>query len=270
MFKELFLFSFLFYIKFHNANCDVELGKSATKFNLTIINGWEAVPNQFPWLVSLRGSDGSHTCGGSLVHRQFVLTAAHCIDGWKGGEKIIVGLHDRNIYNVDQVFYPSKLGIHANYKSANVANGYDIAMIKLAKPVQLSSKVSLINLPIANSLNTVMGQWLALAGWGRTNNGQLANKLQYAYLKVSNNMPICKKYQYNSAMIVCLFDDEDMQSQCSGDSGGSYMFRQNSKWYLYGITSFRFGSGTCIPSDPSFATSVPSFVSWINNIIKTW
>lgn len=43
-----------------------------------IIGGHDALPGEFPWIVSVR-RHGGHFCGGTLIHSRVVLTAAHCL-----------------------------------------------------------------------------------------------------------------------------------------------------------------------------------------------
>ena len=44
-----------------------------------VVGGINAEIGQFPHQVSLQRSDGSHTCGGSILNERFILTAAHCV-----------------------------------------------------------------------------------------------------------------------------------------------------------------------------------------------
>ena len=46
-----------------------------------IVGGSVANANSWPWQVMLTDSYGSQFCGGSLVDRKWVVTAAHCVDG---------------------------------------------------------------------------------------------------------------------------------------------------------------------------------------------
>ena len=45
-----------------------------------VANGVNALPHSWPWPISLRTNGGKHFCGGSLIHPEWVLTAAHCIE----------------------------------------------------------------------------------------------------------------------------------------------------------------------------------------------
>ena len=74
-----------------NTNIDRELhGTSSRDTNTRIIGGDEAVEDRHAYAVSLYDNIG-HFCGGSLIAKDVVLTAAHC----KGGEYFAVaGRHN--------------------------------------------------------------------------------------------------------------------------------------------------------------------------------
>ncbi|KAG0418051.1 hypothetical protein HPB47_005162 [Ixodes persulcatus] len=53
-------------------------GATSRGGNVQIVGGSDATPLEFPWQISLRIS-GQHICGGSIINKQHILTAAHCI-----------------------------------------------------------------------------------------------------------------------------------------------------------------------------------------------
>ncbi len=57
-----------------------------------IISGHDANDHAWPWQVLLRLSGAR--CGGSIISKKHILTAAHCVDGKKGTVKVYVGIHD--------------------------------------------------------------------------------------------------------------------------------------------------------------------------------
>lgn len=44
-----------------------------------VVNGTDSNIEDYPFMISLRGSTGSHSCGGTLISPLWVLTAAHCV-----------------------------------------------------------------------------------------------------------------------------------------------------------------------------------------------
>jgi len=51
-----------------------------------IIGGSVAAPNEFPWqaflFVYLDNKTTANRCSGSLISNRWILTAAHCLDGY--------------------------------------------------------------------------------------------------------------------------------------------------------------------------------------------
>ena len=73
-------------IYFSESPCQCGVTNAPTKqITDRIINGQEALPNEFPWQVALvRAGGHSPICGGSVISDRHVLTAAHCTADIKG------------------------------------------------------------------------------------------------------------------------------------------------------------------------------------------
>ncbi|XP_031520480.1 chymotrypsin-like elastase family member 2A [Papio anubis] len=89
--------------------------------------GEEARPNSWPWQVSLQyTSNGNwyHTCGGSLVANNWVLTAAHCISSSRT-YRVVLGRHNLCIAESGSLTVSvSKTVVHQNWNSNQVSKGF--------------------------------------------------------------------------------------------------------------------------------------------------
>merc|ERR1712198_282816 len=135
-----------------------------------IIGGERAALGEFPWQISLRFAllgASKHVCGGSLISRNWVVTAAHCFDASTTVSRFTVRVGEWRMKSFDESekdFAIEKIIIHEDW---NLPDN-DIALIKLHGDVDLSGPyVGTICLPertkdYRGTKNCI------LTGWGYT------------------------------------------------------------------------------------------------------
>lgn len=103
----------------------------AASINWKIIGGKNASEGQFPHHVSLQ-IGGSHNCGGSLINKRYVLTAAHCVLGAEASDvSVLVGTS--NLASGGQRYQAARLVAHENYTAFQFS--WDIGLVKLSSDV---------------------------------------------------------------------------------------------------------------------------------------
>ncbi|XP_062979196.1 chymotrypsin-like elastase family member 1 [Elgaria multicarinata webbii] len=248
--------------------------EESLKENGRVVGGYEARKHGWPSQISLQyyaNGGWYHTCGGTLVKQNWVMTAAHCVDR-NMNFRVVLGDHDIYQYEgPEQVISVGRIFVHEYWNSNNVAGGYDIALLRLSQSATLNTYVQLGALPPS-------GQILAnnypcyISGWGMTRtNGQLASVLQEAYLPVVDYATCSNPSYWGSTVkntMVCAGGD-GTRSGCQGDSGGPLHCLVNGKYYVHGVTSFVSSSGCNVYRKPTVFTRVSAYISWINNIISS-
>ncbi|XP_058463868.1 collagenase-like [Malaya genurostris] len=226
-----------------------------------IVNGEAAVVGQFPYqvLLKIQLSQGRALCGGSLLSDQWILTAGHCVQGASSFEVTLGALDLVDNGNDGRVVLTATEYIrHDRYNPLFAVN--DIAVIKLPTPIVLSDRIQPIKLPTNSDKFT--GQKVVVSGWGlQKNGGNVAEKLQFAPLKVITNLECMRTY---SPIVIrkstLCARGEAKQSPCNGDSGGPLVLEGTN--VLVGVVSFGHATGCELGSPAAFAR-VTSFADWI-------
>jgi hypothetical protein len=191
-----------------------------------IINGVEARPNSWPWLVSIavryRGPTGvwqnrTHICGGTLIEPSHVLTAAHCLEQ-KIDDRFVpltstnptlesffilrIGIHDIRSTRSEDLYRARRIFVHENFISSTFEN--DIAIIRLDRSVPLTEQTTPICLP---SNNLIPGRQVTVAGWGTVAETSRAhsNVLRQANVNVlsASNCRVYVDVHYDNARQLC-------------------------------------------------------------------
>ncbi|MGB0846255.1 MAG: trypsin-like serine protease [Thiolinea sp.] len=230
-----------------------------------IIGGTEAQSGSYPWMVSLQGR-GQHFCGASMVARDWVLTAAHCVEGESAsGVQAVIGEFDLNSQNDGgQQRAISRIIIHPKRQSSS--NDHDIALLQLKTPVTGS--------PVLAATSTVMknvtpGKLLTVMGWGNqsTSGEQFPNKLfevQVPYVSNDN----CGNYSAGEITenMLCAGFPKGGKDSCQGDSGGPLLYQLDGQWQQVGVVSF--GEGCAQPDYPGVYARVEKYTDWIDGYLS--
>jgi len=264
--------------------CGSELGFTR------IVGGRPTKLGEMPFMVHLTYGRAGFACGASLINRWYVLTAAHCVDDAarrKLGElmEVVVGdwkmssdpdcLDNGECFAKTQKRKPTSIKSHEKY-DGDVTKGFDIAIIKLDRPIDLFdgspqvSAASPICLPWLESdhgRNLAQDADLTVAGWGKTKFGSSSDILQkvdvpYQEAEVCTDEFREFRTRFNGDLQMCAGGVPGKDS-CNGDSGGGLVTSENPDlpWMQVGIVSF--GNSDCSAGTPSIYTRVDSFIPWI-------
>lgn len=196
-----------------------------------VFHGHDAEENEFPYMVNVRAA--RTTCGGGLLNRKYVITAAHCLMDLVEGQPITVILGDRNFHtykrnNVIKLHGVMKYWMHEGFSMPSAEN--DLAIIELSQPVEYSENIKPLNISKDALVDKAGDKVVAvLTGWGLKEGYEPAKILQAAEMKL---IPIddCMKFQehYSEKItknhlcgIGLKNEPKRPVSACDGDSGAT-------------------------------------------------
>uniref|UniRef100_H0XY90 Serine protease 46, pseudo n=1 Tax=Otolemur garnettii TaxID=30611 RepID=H0XY90_OTOGA len=242
-----------------------------TNVSCRMVKGKLVEVGKWPWQVSILLL-GVYICSGSLIHQQWVLTAAHCFQRSKDPLQYSVMVGVQHLPENGTQLPLTRIVINEDYHNGM---SQDIALLKLRDPVFWSPIVQPVCLP-SNKFKPHIGSSCWVIGWGFTGKKVTPKppySLQEMAVRIINN-DVCKqRYQFLFLKdqkkfigddVLCASSEWGMDT-CQGNSGSSLVCQENNTWIQMGVVSWSFSCGR--RHFPGIYTSTSYFTHWIRTQI---
>lgn len=243
-------------------------------FAARIIDGENATWGQFPYSAQLVTSlprespSGSFQiydqyCGGSVISKQHILTAAHCVDG-AIRVKVKLGHYSDAVLGGQKIYAVEYVHVHPAFNRTSREN--DIALVQVYDPITFSSIIKAVQLSCSYTQSNTQVQ---VAGSGLTFDAEtgIPPTLEYADLTTISNQHCSTYLPYIVPSKICA-QGAGNQGTCYGDGGAAMIEMVNGIQVQVALVSAGADmTGSCERGLPDSYTRISSFLNWIRKMV---
>jgi len=177
-----------------------------------IVGGEIAQTADFPTVVALEAAPGQWFCTGTLIAADWVLTAAHCVEG-ETAATMKIRLGDNNINDTTGGIVVAVAAVYAHPDYDGFAWDNDVAVIRLATPVTDRTPT-----PIHRAMPATATPMIQV-GYGAVDDNDMVAGVLHRLATTSIDCAVTGDASIMAQNVVC-FDQRDGNGTCYGDSGG--------------------------------------------------
>lgn len=229
----------------------------------SIVGGFDASAAQFPYMASVGGiTRDSHACGGTLIDKDWVLTAAHCLVGVDPSDVMVaIGRTDLMTGNDGETRPAAQLLIHPDYQDHSPYYvEYDVGLIKLKWSV---TELPTVRLALGSERQLWdPGDYVLALGWGAQEyGGPISPTLRKVMVPIVADDEMSAPYVYGSnfkpATMLGYGPLSGGYGTCHGDSGGPLLSPSIHGWRQVGLASWHYGCAQ--PYKPGVAARIADY-----------
>ncbi|KAI8432876.1 hypothetical protein MSG28_013802 [Choristoneura fumiferana] len=238
----------------------------AVQLRNRIVGGVETGINEYPMMAGVIDLKISAIkCGGTIIEKRYVLTAAHCVVGRDAQEvAVVVGEHDITVGDspATQGINVQQITTHPQFSSSNY--DYDIAILRLAEDITFSDLVGPACLPFKFVNTNLTGAIVTLLGWGTLCPGCPTSKtLQKVDVQVVSQSSCQSVVSSLTSRQMCTYARG--KDACQDDSGGPVLYTEPSTGTIFGVGAISYGNFCATEGQPGINTRVTALLTWIQN-----